>query len=84
MEGCHKILRNIRTRLSRKISQQANMVDIIRRLWLNTDPQINLERRKGWPYCKKCKLRGNSTRYCKQEKSTQLNEDELYVYLTAE
>ena len=29
MEGCHKVLRAICTRLSRKISQQANLIDTI-------------------------------------------------------
>ena len=34
MEGNNKILRGIRTNLSRKTSQNANLTDTIRRMWL--------------------------------------------------
>jgi hypothetical protein len=68
MEGCHKVLRAIRTRLSRKVSQQANLEDTLRRMWYTSDPMVNEERKKGWPFCKRCKVRGHSTRYCPTEK----------------
>ena len=70
MEGCHKVLRGIRTRLSRKISQQANLLDTIRRMWYASDPMVNEERMKGWPYCKSCKVCGHSTRYCIKKTSS--------------
>ena len=86
MEGCHKVLRAIRTRLSRKISQQANLVDTIRRMWYASDPMVNQERSKGWPYCKTCAVRGHSTRYCTTKKineSTVDNHDDaLFNSLT--
>ena len=64
MEGCHKVLRDVRTRLSRKISQEANLTDTIRRMWCTSDPVVNHERKKGLPYCKHCKVQGHATRYC--------------------
>ena len=85
MEGCHKVLRNVRTRLSRKVSQHANLVDTIQRLWLISDPVINMERHKGWPWCKKCLIRGHSTRYCRENSSaSDSDNDELFHYLTSE
>ena len=75
MEGCHKVLRAIRTRLSRKISQQANLIDTIRRMWAASDPVVNQERMKGWPFCKRCSVRGHSSRYCSTKTSTTLVTD---------
>ena len=83
MEGCHKVLRGIRTRLSRKISQQANLIDTIRRMRYTSDPLVNLERKKGWPYCKLCKVCGHSTRYCptKKDDSAEKDDDALFKSL---
>lgn len=85
MEGCHKVLRAIRTRLSRKISQQANLEDTLRRMWYTTDPMVNEERKKGWPYCKRCEIRGHSTRYCSKRKvlvDIEKSDDALFNSLT--
>ena len=64
LEGNNKILRGIRTKLSRKNSQQNNLEDTLHRLWLESDPVVNSERVKGKAYCTECKVRGHSTRYC--------------------
>ena len=69
--------------LSRKVSQHANLVDTIQRLWLISDPVINMERHKGWPWCK-CLIRGYSTRYCRENSSASDSENELFHYLTSE
>lgn len=80
MEGCHKVLRGIRTRLSRKISQQANLVDTIRRMWYTSDPLVNHERKKGWPFCKQCQIRGHSTRYCPTKKVQDVEKDDDVLF----
>lgn len=64
LEGSNKILRGIRTKLSRKTSQNANLADSIRRLWLGSDPKVNFVRSKTKPFCKHCVEFGHSTRYC--------------------
>ena len=67
LEGNNKILRKIRTKLSRKTSQEENLIDCLRRLWVSSDPVIVNELWESTkPYCKKCELKGHSTRYCKQ------------------
>ena len=65
LEGNNKILCGIRTKLARKTSQSANLVDTIRRLWMGSDPKVNVHRLKTKPYCKHCTEHGHSTRYCK-------------------
>ena len=40
MEGNNKILQNIRTKLSRKTSQDDDLVDTLRRMWVGSDPNI--------------------------------------------
>ena len=64
MESCNKIVRSIRTKLSRKCSQDANLKDIINRLWVMSDPGVNAERCKAKPFCRLCDEKGHSTRYC--------------------
>ena len=54
LEGNNKILRTIRLKLARKTSQSANLDDTIRRLWLGSDPQVNVVRMKVQPFCKHC------------------------------
>ena len=65
LEGNNKILREIRTKLGRKTSQIANLIDSLRRMWLGSDPQVNDIRLKTKPFCKHCKELGHSSRYCK-------------------
>ena len=85
MEGCHKVLRSSRLNLARKTSQQANLVDTVRRLWISSDPLVNIERRKGLPWCKICSVRGHSTRYCRANTPSSPTESEdLFDYLTSE
>ena len=40
MEANNKRLRQIRERLARKCSQTDNLTDVIRRLWVGSDPLI--------------------------------------------
>ena len=47
MEANNKRLRQIRTELSRKTSQQDNLTDCFKRLWTGSDPLVCQERRKG-------------------------------------
>ena len=46
MESCNKVLRNIRITLSRKCSQDANLGDVINRMWMTSDPLVNAGRSK--------------------------------------
>ena len=64
MEGCNKMLRTIRTKHSRKISQQACNIDCLTRLWLGSDPILQQQRMIALPYCSHCKVSGHGTRYC--------------------
>ena len=43
LEASNKLIRKFRTLLARKSSQMDNMTDVIHRLWVNTDPLLNLE-----------------------------------------
>ena len=67
LEGCNKILRSIRTNLSRKVSQTLNLVDTMDRLWVASDPWLNDEHQKTLPFCTSCNERGHSIRYCVQK-----------------
>ena len=85
LEGCNKILRSIRTTLSRKVSQTANLVDTLDRLWVSSDPLLNEERQKTLPFCTFCKERGHSIRYCVQKNVVSgalTEEDDLISILT--
>ena len=80
LESNNKILRRIRTRLSRKTSQSDNLEDTLTRLWLGSDPLVHDQRLRARPYCKHCEERGHSTRFCptKNFRSTNMtNDDEL-------
>ena len=81
LEACNKLIRKFRTSLARKSSQMDNLTDVIRRLWVNTDPLINLERQKTLSFCKECNIRGHSTRYCIAKKD--ITDDALITYLTS-
>ena len=60
LEG-NKLLRAIRIKLSRKTSQADNLDDTIRRMWIQSDPVVNVERCKAQPHCKHCDVKGHST-----------------------
>ena len=64
LEGCNKILRTIRSRQARKISQQACIMDCLSRLWVGSDPMLKQERMAALPFCKHCQIKGHGTRYC--------------------
>ena len=59
LEGNNKILRNVRTKLSRKCSQPANLSDTLNRMWIGSDPVVNTERRKALPFCKYYNVTGH-------------------------
>ena len=60
MEANNKRLRQIRTELSRKTSQQDNLTDCFKRLWTGSDPLVCQERRKGQKTCKVCQAFGHT------------------------
>ena len=64
LEGNNKILRAIRTRHSRKISQSACNTDCLTRMWVGSDPLLQAERTLALTNCRHCKLFGHGTRYC--------------------
>ena len=64
LEACNQILQNSRIHPSRKQSEESNMIDIISRMWLQSDPGIAMERMKGRPFCKLCSVSGHWSRYC--------------------
>ena len=66
LEVCNKIMGNIRTNLSRKIAQRENLIDTIRRIrmWISSDPLVELERKKTKTICKHCKSSGHSIYSC--------------------
>ena len=64
LEGCNKILRTIRSRQARKISQQACNMDCLSRMWVGSDPILQQERMAALPFCKHCQIKGHGTRYC--------------------
>ena len=76
LEGCNKILRKIRIQLSRKNSQNSNLIDTLNRMWVASDPQVNTEQLKAKPTCKNCNIRGHSRRYCKANLIGTLSEDD--------
>ena len=81
LEACNKLIWKFRTSLAWKTSQIDNLTDVLRRLWVNTDPIINLERQKTLSFCKLCSARGHSTRYCIAKKD--ITDDDLIKYLTS-
>ena len=42
LEGNNKILCGIRTRLAQKSSQNVNLVDTIQRMWVGSDPNLDV------------------------------------------
>ena len=51
-----------------KTCQEHNLIDILRRMWVNSNPLVNKERAKSLPFCKKCNVSGHSKRYCLADK----------------
>ena len=82
MEGCNKLLRTIRTKHSRKTSQQACNIDCLTRLWLGSDPIFQKERMKALSYCSNCKVSGHGTRYCplKNVKAGPMSEEDAIFF----
>ena len=76
LEGNNKILRKVRTNLARKTSQSDNLTDVLRRMWIGSDYQINIERLKAKSYCKHCNESGHSVRYCLRKKVTEVSTDD--------
>ena len=64
LEGCNKILRKIRTNLSRMTSQLNNLTDTIALMWVGSDEFVQIERKKALPYCNSCRKSGHGTSYC--------------------
>ena len=52
LEGCNKILRNVRTNIAMKTCQKDNLVDTVRRMWVSSDPVVNYKRNEWQPRCK--------------------------------
>ena len=77
LEGCNKILRNVRTNITRKTSQKDNLVDTLRRMWVSSDPVVNYERYKSQPNCKVCHAVGHTIRSCQSIKATAFTEDDF-------
>ena len=85
LEGNNKLLRKIRTRLAHKVSQEANLIDCIRRMWTSSDPHVNSVRDETKPLCALCSLRGHSTRYCRIQNPSEgpeTSDDALFKLLT--
>ena len=87
LEANNKVLRSIRLKLARKTSQIANLNDVINRMFLGSDPKVNIIRMKAQPYCKHCEEHGHSGRYCKAKNRTMgplTNDDSLFAALTVQ
>ena len=76
LEGCNKIVRCVRKTLSRKTSQQDNLIDTLNRMWLASDPVVNHKRLSGKPFCKNCKILGHHTRYCPEKNFFRVENEE--------
>ena len=84
LEANNKVLRSIRLKLARKTSQAANLTDVISRMFLGSDPKINVVRMEAQPFCKHCDEYGHSSRYCKVKNppiGPLTNDDSLFASL---
>ena len=79
LEGCNKILRNVRTNIARQTCQKDNLVDTIRRMWVSSDPVVNYKRNESQPRCKICDDVGHTIRSCKSLKATVYTEDDYLL-----
>ena len=82
LEHNNKFLRLYRSRLSRKISQEANLEDCLQRLWLKSDPGIREASVK--MKCKLCATEGHYTVSCPLKSTMSqtlnpLNQDEFFI-----
>ena len=80
LEGCNKLVRNIRTCIARKTSQKDNVVDTIKRMWLASDPLVQIERKKARNVCKVCSWEGHTARSCPLDRATVSTEDDALFY----
>ena len=64
LEACNKLLRRYRSRLSRKTSQDDNLRDTIRRLFILGDPELSDVRLKVAEKCQICKVPGHTRGDC--------------------
>lgn len=64
IEACNKLLRRFRISLSRKCDQLTNLTDCINRLFIRSDPVLNILRRDIMPKCKLCSTVGHTKREC--------------------
>ena len=55
-ESCNKHIRMFRISLAWNTSQEANLQDIFKRLWLGSDPPVSSERKKGSRLCQSCAI----------------------------
>ena len=81
LEGCNKILRTIRSRQARKISQLACNTDCLRRMWVGSDPMLQAARMTALSFCRHCQVSGHGTRYWSVQNSQQgpLGEEDSLV-----
>ena len=77
LEVCHKKLRKWRDSLARKTSMEDNMVDVFRRLYVQSEPSVRSRARK--TVCKLCGEEGHSSRNCPERASQELGEDDVLV-----
>ena len=87
LEANNKVLRSIRLKLARKTSQLANLNDVINRMFLGSDPKVNIVRMKAQPFCKHCNEHGHSSQYCKVKNPTMgplTNDNSLFATLTVQ
>ena len=59
LEANNKKVREYKIKLSRKTDQKSNMIDVLARLWIGSDPEVAAERLKGLPQCVDCLEHGH-------------------------
>ena len=75
LEGLHKVLRHVRRDLSRKVSLIAEVEDVVKFMWLQSDPQIRESKRR--LECSNCHARSHTKRGCPELKTNpDMNDDD--------